>query len=534
MPSDPTFAEVRSQIPTADGWRAGAVNPPTGARLLAELRDLELRCPAFSHHRKLLRELGSQATYAARCRVRNAEECDVALVRFSGAIESAFGLTREIMIFYCPYPDFQHRSFEAAKLSLRHLPREATPDIILFWSPDQRTKYKLDDWSKDQFIAIPLPAIEMASPTELLTVIRDHILIRDLFYETVPVSGEKFFGRRSLLRALIDDINMQRVVGIFGLRKAGKTSILKQLKRLLDSHNTAFLLRDLESLPSPPDDPIPDLLAEILQDLRLRLDQWNIDTRALHSAELCSSPSAFKRALQNILKDLAGKERKIILALDEVEYLVPSDRIDIHEGSMSSVSQFLGVLRSLTQENPNFTFMLSGLTSAIVESGRLYGRPNPMFSWAKPYYISPFTRPEADDLALSVGHRMGVKIEQDALAALHEASGGHAFLYRHLASTVVSELPVAVMTRQMSRQDILGQMGPWKRDIAGHVQEMIDHVRRYYPSEAILLDTLLRDNDGFGDCARQRPAELAHLLRLGLIEEVAEGEFGPSPVLLLL
>jgi hypothetical protein len=534
VPNDPTFAQIRSQIPTADGWRSGAVNPPTGSRLLAELRDLELRCPAFSHHRKLLRELGSQATYASRCHVRNADECDIALVRFSGAIESAFGLTREVMIFYCPYTDFQHRSFEAAKLSMRHLPRAATPDIILVWSPDLNVKYKLDDWSKDQFIAVPLPAAEMESPTAFLATMRDYILVRDLFYETAPVSGEKFFGRRTLLRGLVDDIQTQRVVGVFGLRKAGKTSILKQLKRLLDSSSTAFLLRDLESLPSPPDDPIPDLLAEILQDLRLRLDQWGTDTSTLRFLEPSPSPSAFKRALQNVLKDLARAGRKIILALDEVEYLVPSDRIDIHEGNMSSVSQFLGVLRSLTQENPNFTFMVSGLTSAIIESGRLYGRPNPLFSWAKPYYISPFTRPEADDLALSVGHRMGVKIEDGALEALHEASGGHAFLYRHLASTVVSELPVAVMTRRMTRHDVLTQLKSWKRDIAGHVQEMVDHVRRYYPSEAFLLETLIRDSDGFADCARSKPAELAHLLRLGLIEEVAEEEFAPSPVLLLI
>src|SRR3954465_10955307 len=97
--------------------------------------------------------------------------------------------------------------------------------------------------------------------------------------------------------------------------------------------------------------------------------------------------------------------------------VTPSDRIDIHEGEMSSIAQFLGVLRSLVQENRNFTFLLSGLTSSIVEEGRLYGRPNPLFSWAKAYFLAPFKRPEADELATSVGSRMGIDIEKGALEA---------------------------------------------------------------------------------------------------------------------
>ncbi|WP_284743914.1 hypothetical protein [Amycolatopsis sp. RTGN1] len=36
---------------------------------------------------------------------------------------------------------------------------------------------------------------------------------------------------------------------------------------------------------------------------------------------------------------------------------------------------------------------------------------------------------------------MGITIDAGALDALFEATGGHAFLYRHLASAVVNELP---------------------------------------------------------------------------------------------
>jgi hypothetical protein len=219
--------------------------------------------------------------------------------------------------------------------------------------------------------------------------------------------------------------------------------------------------------------------------------------------------------------------------LDEIEYLTPSDRIDVREGDMASVAQFLGILRSLVQENSNFTFVLSGLTSAITESGRLYGRPNPLFSWAKSNFVSPFERHEADELALSVGRRMGITITEGALEALYEATGGHAFLYRHLASNVVHRLPVEVFHRQMDRADVLRALEDWRLVIAGHMQEMVDHVRRYYPDEAFLLEVLESSAEDFATFANDLPSALGHLLNLGLLER-RDHQFELTPVLQLL
>ncbi|MHA4875577.1 hypothetical protein ACX0FC_19580, partial [Enterococcus faecium] len=67
----------------------------------------------------------------------------------------------------------------------------------------------------------------------LITLLRDYIYARDLFYMTTPVYGASFFGRRTLLQSMRDDVFNQRVTGVFGLRKSGKTSILMQLKEEL-------------------------------------------------------------------------------------------------------------------------------------------------------------------------------------------------------------------------------------------------------------------------------------------------------------
>lgn len=533
MTTDPTSSEALGQMPPASGWRAGSRRMTDDPGVLRAVRDLELSQSLAKNHREMLRQLGSQFTYAAPCRVRNADQAHVALVRFSQAIESAFGFTQEVMVFYSPYPDLQRRTFDAACASMRHLPRQVTPDLILLSSPDPQARAKLEDWATNEFRAIALPPDEIQDPLALLTLLRQHIFARDLYYETTPVSGDRFFGRRPLLQSLLSDIRNGRVAGIFGLRKAGKTSVLSELKRLVDADRGIFLLRDLESLPSPPHDPIPELIADLKVDLMRALTARSAPTGPLR--ELGPSPTLgeLRRALQELLPQLASAQIRLTLALDEIEYLVPAERIDIREGDMPSVAQFLGVLRSLAQENSNFTFLLSGLTSALIESGRLYGRPNPLFSWAKTYFLSPFSKTEADELAQSVGQRMGVRLEPGALDALFEATGGHAFLYRHLASAVVSDLPIEVMYRTMSRSDVLRAQSHWRREVAGNVQEMEDHLRRYYPDEAFLLETLRASKEEFAEYADAMPAEVGHLLHLGLVEEI-EHEYQLTPVLLLL
>ncbi|MCY4725924.1 translation initiation factor IF-2 N-terminal domain-containing protein [Nocardioides sp. STR2] len=515
------------------GWNAGAVRAPSHEDVLRNISRLTRDFPVAAQHQQALARLGSQFFYASPCKIASFEDSYVSLVRFSGAIEAAFGLTREVMFFYSRHKDLQIRTFKAAQSALAGLPREVTPDIMFFWAPDPRLREKVDDWSTGGFLTVPLILADPDDPVSFVSLLRDYTFSRDLFYETTPVRGERFFGRRKLLQSLKDDIQNQRVTGLYGLRKVGKTSVLTELSEVLESPTTVVVLRDLESLPSPPEDPIPELLRDLRSDLLDQFRSRRLRTKELGNLASDASMMDFKRALQKILRGNASDGVRVVLMLDEIEYLTPSDRIDIQEGDMASVAQFLGILRSLVQENSNFTFVLSGLTSAITESGRLYGRPNPLFSWAKSNFVSPFERYEADELALSVGRRMGIGISNGALEALYEATGGHAFLYRHLASNVVHLLPVNVFHRQMDRVAVLKALEDWRLIVAGHMQEMVDHVRRYYPDEAFLLEVLESNKDDFASFANDLPSALGHLLNLGLVERQGR-TFELTPVLEML
>ena len=207
--------------PSRSSWRAGAVPVSEHPDTIAKLRALRQQFRVAGLHQEALGSLGSQFVYAAPCKIQHFEDCSVALVRFSGALEAAFGFTREVAFFYSPYSDLQIRTFKAAKQTLKLLSREVTPDIIFFYSPDVRLREKLDDWSSGNFRAIPLSLSSEEGGLEFVSLLRDYIFSRDLFYETTPVRGDRFFGRKPLLQGMRDDIRNQRVVGLFGLRKAG-------------------------------------------------------------------------------------------------------------------------------------------------------------------------------------------------------------------------------------------------------------------------------------------------------------------------
>ena len=516
---------TRQQVTPASrevGWRAGSVKQPIHPDLLAKMDELGRRFPDFERHRKALAELGSQIVFARFSKNPKFLDCAVALVRFSGAIEAGFGLTRELLIFYTPHHDLQVRTYQAALAEIRAMDREITPDIIFVSAPDTRLRTKLDDWSSStpSLRAIPLSHDMDTNAMTFIGLIRDYVYSRDLFYETTPVRGASFFGRRTLLQSLRDDILSQRVAGVFGLRKAGKTSVLFELADQMKQENVIPILLDLEAFPSPPEDPTPEILSDLRRRCLEELRERKLRTKEL--AELSTSPTIveFKTALQALLRRLEPDGIRLLIMLDEIEYLTPADKIDIAEGDMPRIAQLLASLRSLVQEASNFTFMLSGLTSAIIESGRLYGRPNPLFSWAKAYYVGPFARDEADDLALATGAKMGIEIEDKALEALFEASGGHAFLYRNFASNVVGALPTEVFRRIITRPLVLSRLMDWKAQVGGNISEMIKHVARYYSTESVLLDVLRELPGEFQQLAEDEPQALRHLLDLGLIRKV--------------
>lgn len=524
-----------------EGFEDGAVRRPTDPALLRHLEGLWEAVPHSRAHAQAFERLGSACVYArpiAGGELPGLQGVWLVLVRFGLKIETTFGLTREVLLLYSPHRDLQSRTFHAVPDIMTRLPREVTSDVVMLCTPDPRQDQKLRDWSSGHLTAVPLPVDlgdEERAPYTILERLRQRLFTRDLYAETSPVSGSGFFGRETLLQSLRDDISSRRVAGIFGLRKTGKTSLLKQLARVLqdeDSKLELFVMRDLESLPSLPEDVIAPLALDLRADLRDAFRQRGLRTQELSELGDSFDLSSFKRALLTCLRRQPDGV-SLVLALDEVEYLCPPNRMDVDTVETQRIPQFLGVLRSLVQETDKFTFLLSGLASASIEEGLLFGRHNPLFSWAKPYYLPPFTRDESASLLRGLGEKMGIEWDDAAIDVVFAESGGHPYLLRDLASTVTRRVPLSAGKRLVNRGTAHQYRGDWRRSVDANVREMLTHIERYYPTEAVMLEFLRSEEPGFQDLAQAEPSAVHHLIQLGLVRTSSAGLYEASPLLIL-
>jgi hypothetical protein len=449
-------------------------------------------------------------------------------VRFGGLIERTFGITREIIVYYSPYSDLQLRTLKRMSAARRQIFHPVTPDLYLISCPDMRTAEKLEDWTRSEpYVAVALPQStdEEHVAVTLLESIIAQLTTRDRYDETLPVIGSDFFGRQALITALTDELRAGKVCGVFGLRKTGKTSLVKELGRrfvMADELSRLFVLRDLETLSSSVRDQetnlIKDLRVSFLEELR------RLKLRTYELVQLSDQPSIadFRRALHTVLGHCRSAGVQVVLALDEVESLIGTAEA-VRTEFRPEVPEFLGAMRSLVQENENFNVMLVGLTSAVLESGQLYGRENPLFSWAKVFYLPPLDRTESANLTVRLGQRMAVRWNDAALEALFAETGGHVFLHRTLASHVVGRLPRDPADRLATVNLVQSSVRAWRRSIATRVKEMIDATARYYPDECAMLALFAENASQAAEFERTYPAMIEHLLQLGLLVEVSDG-----------
>ena len=327
-------------------------------------------------------------------------------------------------------------------------------------------------------------------------------------------------------------------MGIFGLRKTGKTSLLHEIIRSHDSErgregsSSVLVYQDLEYLPSLVEDPIPDLIQDLAENIRRRLKERGLRTKELADLPNPASPSDFRRALDSLLEKLDGAA-KIVLLLDEIEYLCPPNPgPDTSSEGFQRVRQLLGGLRKLVQERDNFGFVIAGLANSVVESSHLYGAPNPLFSYARPMYLRPFSRDEAEGLLNTVGKRVSLHWSSEAVDLAYDLSGGHALLLRDLASAVLNDQKDARSNIVQVKPGHIQRVRPgWQQAVSSHVREVLPHLETYYKEEAELAILLIEEPFNFTEYALEYPDQVGRLEQLGIIRPLAAGGWEPSRLL---
>ncbi|MEQ8537937.1 MAG: HEAT repeat domain-containing protein [Coleofasciculus sp. D1-CHI-01] len=335
---------------------------------------------------------------------------------------------------------------------------------------------------RDHFILIPIPlaAIEQAlldgsTASGLLAQYTDRYLPgADLFDDRNAIGDTlSFFGRVELLNRLEEELRRNQGIGLFGLRKSGKTSILLQLSFAMRQHPVVHI--DLQRYGGKQRYGA-ELLNEILQQLSKLVNEHHPQSkdtkfnwvRSRHfSARSAKALTTNAKALTtnfkpfsqdspasdliseftqriNTLSPLlqaAGYHLPILCFLDEIERILPT-KTDPKERAEEFNACF-GVLRVLSQEQRQLSLLVADVHADCNRINQ-WQQPdvptNPVFSFFKEYFVSPFSQSETTRMLTDIGELMGVTFDQDTQIAIHRESGGHPFIARQLASLLCKKV----------------------------------------------------------------------------------------------
>ena len=236
------------------------------------------------------------------------------------------------------------------------------------------------------------------SPTAALRASLDRWLYRrDLFAINSPVDGRRFFGRDKPLAELRDAIAASVPIGVFGLRKVGKTSLLKETQRRSAELGDVVLYLDLSRVPSDISDCrwIYWKLGADLREQGARLPlqgfRWRLGGEFQDFLDIPSSfpvatafDSDLTRLLQAIRNSALSPRPKIVLLLDEIERLLPTR---LGKAGFEGFFEFFSYLRGIAQENQEFVMTVTGANAAVSEAAQFQGRDNPVFNYFKEVYL---------------------------------------------------------------------------------------------------------------------------------------------------
>jgi len=341
---------------------------------------------------------------------------------------------------------------------------------------------------RDHFVLIPIPFAELEkavlegnASSGLMASYADRYLPgADLFDDRNAIGDTlSFFGRSKLLHDLENDLQRGQGIGLFGLRKSGKTSLLLQLGSALRKHPVVHI--DLQPYGGKPYFGA-ELFNKIIQQLNKFLISQNPDsTKSLKllSQDVCavSATTLFIKQVEELAQGLEQSNFKmpIIVFLDEIERIFPFDT-DSNQ-KVEEFNAFFGALRELSQAQKKVSLLVADVHPDCnrINNWKQQGvATNPVFQFFKEIFVAPFTPDETKIMLTNIGRLMGREFDASTISAIHQKSGGYPFVARQLASLICSKMVV-----QEERSIRLS-------DVQEYLEDM--------PSESATLRSYLRES----------------------------------------
>lgn len=454
------------------------------------------------------------------------------LAKATSTYEETLSLSREIIVILSGYSSFEPRTldtFEAVYKLFQDNRIERICYVLI--SADNDIESRLSECLSNQETQVIVPftydsfSANRGNPNFIRNQFRKFFYSRDLFDFSEPLKKDfYFFGRSDLTISIIEKHRAHQNFGVFGLRKAGKTSIIYDVIRkssqkdslsvLIDCQNPSFNIRRWNSA-------LYYVVLKVYEDSNNKITYNEFDFTEENAAYL------FGKAISNLSN---ATSKKILLLFDEIENITFGKSGADHWCNGLDFLHFWRSIRSAFQEtNSCFTFCIFGTNPRCVELPMIQDKDNPIFNAFQPLYISGFDQTQTREMVRKLGRLMGIRFDEGIYTRLTEDYGGHPFLIRQVCSAIAKEYPKRPV--QIDRLKYIQVRDKFNRE-SDYFSMLLEVLKQFYPDEYEMLNLLAADEyETFKFYADQDYSMVKHLIGYGIIRNSGDTfDFGIDAV----
>lgn len=287
----------------------------------------------------------------------------------------------------------------------------------------------------------------------------------NFFGATLPVSGTEFFGRRALLQTLHRSIDSH--VLLIGQRRIGKTSVLRQVKLLLENekelslqkNRVAVLTCDAQMFAGD-DHAFDSFISEIAH----QLVPWvRLHTPSIAPPE--SSDWTSRRSVAHLIASINEAGHKALCLVDELASMKPDQSTRLRAFVQQTGLPLFGV----THRNPSFYSSDSG---------------SAWWNFFTFNYVSLFTNDEAREMLTTLSQKSGKVFTESECSFLIDVFGRFPF-YLQIAGRHIFSSSDFLQSFENRKDAFAHRLANLEFDLLPFYSATLQHLRDY-EKEALL------------------------------------------------
>lgn len=449
-------------------------------------------------------------------------------------LQEMFDLHLEIPVLYTEFPRIEPRILERIQ---RRIVRDARLEtgVAILASIDPEVA-RLARRRRGEISLIDLNLAELSTDhRDVRSRISTVLTAVDHFDLTNPIqSPSGFFGRRAEIDQLTHALNRGQSVGIFGLRKAGKTSLMNSIQRLRSDLGSPVVKLDISEVGTADEFKLR-LLERAWTAVQATESVAGEAPVKMPALRLLNSKGEAKSDISNLglywtedlRKLISQSSRRLELFIDEIDQAYPlRDEPDLDTTPLfQALVQLRGLVQSATDTDGGIVLLCAGVDPSIFEEPLIDRRDNLLYKLVQLLWLAPMNSEEMGEMVKDLGRRMAVRFpkgSRSVLDKLYSQFGGHPLLTRRACSDAVKgrtpdELPYYITDERLA--SALAKRGVGS--VAAQAGDIFRSFSEWFPEEAQVLPLVWSSDPEereFGaELVEELPEGLAHARAYGLM-----------------